>query len=164
MQKIVLAVALAGLSALPLCAQEVPSAEVYGGYQLLYNEGESVHGFTAAFEKNVTSVVGIVGDFGFANDATDSGAEAYSFTGGPRFSFRTDKVKPFGHALFGLYRLAGSSDFLMMFGGGVDFPLSDSVSIRPAQVDLVSSREAGTWNSALRYSAGIVFKLGSQSK
>jgi len=167
MQKIVLAVALAGLFALPLCAQEVPSAEIYGGYQLVHNEGESAHGFTAAFEKNVTSVVGIVGDFGFATDVVESGAEAYSFAGGPRFSYRADKVRPFAHALFGLVRFdadASSNNFGMIFGGGLDISVSESVSIRPVQLEAVSVRLGGNWNTGMRYSAGVVFKLGSLTK
>ena len=51
-------------------------------------------------------------------------------------------------------------------GGGVDVVVNDTISIRPAQFDLLMSRfsfeDISLWESMFRYSAGIVFKFGSK--
>jgi hypothetical protein len=177
------AIALWGLFCASLCAQEYPAAEVYGGYQLLYSEGMSLNGFTTAVEGNVSNYFGIVGEFGLGMKTVsqygiDVSLKEASFMGGPRFSYRADKARVFVHALFGGTRISGGSSvanvnvgvsttgFGMALGGGLDFAAGKSISIRPAQVDLIrihqSVANVSGWENQLRYSAGIVFKLGSR--
>jgi hypothetical protein len=111
-----------------------------------------------------------------------------SFLFGPRFGCRQGRFRVFGHALLGGNRVSrgmtstaiyqdgttnstgyGQSytDLATAFGGGLDVSLGKLISVRPAQLDLLS-----TWRSydthhteynqhQFRYSAGVVFKLGS---
>ena len=58
-----------------------------------------------------------------------------------------------------------SDAFAMAFGGGVDVPVSRTISLRPAEFDYFLTRFTnpftGTNNqNNFRYSAGIVFTLG----
>jgi hypothetical protein len=159
-----LAVALFGLFCMPLFAQDVPKAEVFGGYQLLHSDDASVHGFTGAVEGNLNKNFGIVGDFGFGRK--DS-VNFITFLGGPRANYRADKFRVFGHGLFGMMRMSDSSasdtNFAMAFGGGVDFAANNKISIRPGQLDIMKVKYDGGWSDVIvRYSAGIVFKLGGK--
>ncbi len=182
MKKLSLLVAFAVLVPVALNAQDFPKAEVFGGYRLIHEEDLTLHGFGVAVEGNISRNFGIVGDFGLGmKSVTEYGVDVdmkeFTFMGGPRYSYRTDKARVFVHALFGGTRVSGGSDyqgisvgasstgFSMAFGGGVDISLSKTISIRPAQLDLLTSRwsimgESG-WGNQLRYSAGVVFKLGS---
>ena len=58
------------------------------------------------------------------------------------------------------------NNFGIAFGGGLDIVVNDTISIRPVQIDLLSSRfsieEISIWESMVRYSGGIVFKFGSK--
>ena len=108
----------------------------------------------------------------------DADLKSFTFLFGPRVSYRTERVRPFAHVLFGIHRIGGSAmiegesgseyfnNFGIAFGGGVDFAVNNTISIRPAQIDLLSSRfnvgEESSWENMLRYSAGIVIKFGSK--
>ncbi|MGA2978236.1 MAG: hypothetical protein ABSD76_01475 [Terriglobales bacterium] len=142
---------------LPLMAQGYPKAEVFGGYQYLYNGNSTVNGqnvpnssqsfngwdasITGYFQKHL----GVQGDFGGAY-ATISGVSThvYTYTGGPVVSLNAGgKVNPFVHALFGGIRLGASESgvsisengFTMMFGGGVDVKATKAVAVRLIQAD-----------------------------
>jgi hypothetical protein len=87
-------------------------------------------------------------------------------------------MRVFGEVLVGGLRMSGGTDleglsvsvgttaFSFAFGGGMDYSLNDKISIRPVQLDLIRSRASvlgeTVWGNDLRYSAGIVFKFGSQ--
>ncbi|NLT65146.1 MAG: outer membrane beta-barrel protein [Acidobacteria bacterium] len=185
--------AMAAVLLLPFAAsaQDYPRAEIFGGYQFLREVGTegtgtlNYHGFLTAVEVNAHSNFGIVGEFGlgFADagqDLTESPAEItlkqFVFMGGPRVSYRSDAVRVFGHALFGADRFstgaafsgisenASLTPFMMAFGGGIDFVVNDRISVRPAQIDYVTSRlsfEGVTgWMKQIRYSGGLIFKFG----
>ncbi|MBN2339057.1 MAG: hypothetical protein JXP48_11010 [Acidobacteria bacterium] len=176
MRKSVLIALLVLCSPLVLKAQDTPKAEVFGGYQYLYFEEEGMNGVTAAVEGNVHPNIGIVGEFGLATKSFpgDERFTPVTFMGGPRFSYRGDKFRVFGHALAGGFRYAVSQGdasvsevyFATTLGGGLDVSLSDRISIRPAQVDLINLRvtyeDESNWYGELRYSAGIVFKFGKR--
>jgi len=109
----------------------------------------------------------------------------YLFMGGPRFSYGAQKGRAFFHYLVGGMRMnatgsasglsAGTtfSGFAMAIGGGVDISLNDKVSIRPAMLDWLRVRSSektiagvtipAMWGNQIRYSAGIVFKLGKKT-
>jgi hypothetical protein len=169
------------ISVLPAIAQDVPKLEVYGGYLLIHEEGVTTNGFLGSVEGIINKNIGIVGEFGYgAQTQKPSGnsikLKEYNFMAGPRFSYRAEKFRIFTHALFGGNRMSASqtmsipgwesgasTDFAMAFGGGVDISASKLISIRLAQVDLLTTRwniaqESG-WSNQLRYSGGIVFKF-----
>ena len=103
---------------------------------------------------------------------------------GPQFKVRDHRIQPFAHLLLGgahtdIFDIAlklcqptagrcsapTANSFAMDFGGGVDIPIVNAISIRPIQVDYLLTRFnnpfTGTSNqSNFRASAGIVFTLG----
>ena len=172
---------------IPAFAQDVPRAEVYGGYQLLYDvgttedgvQGASYHGFTAAFEDSIASYAGIVGEFGFNKHTEMYGAadswKNFSFLFGPRITAcRTEQFRIFGHLMFGAnlstisapesYESKWSLGYAL--GGGMDVVINKMISVRLAQIDLSGERTStddfGPWSNHFRYSGGVVFKFGSR--
>ncbi|MBN2318552.1 MAG: outer membrane beta-barrel protein [Acidobacteria bacterium] len=196
MKKLLVAVALFSLFCIPALAQDTPQVEIYGGYGLLHDTGITLHGFQAAVEGNINKNFSIVGEFGYGQkDVTDevnfladlfdigegiedANLKSFTFLVGPRVSYRTERVRPFAHVLFGIHRIGGSAtvegesgseylnNFGIAFGGGLDIVVNDTISIRPVQIDLLSSRfsieEISIWESMVRYSGGIVIKFGSK--
>jgi hypothetical protein len=111
--------------------------------------------------------------------------KSYSYMVGPRFSYRSGKARAFAHVMLGgVYEKAkfssvmigvGSSsrtdnNFLLAFGGGLEVKINNRVFVRPAQLELlekyntVPGSKSATWDSGLRYSAGLVIQLGSKGK
>ncbi len=185
MRKLWFAIAICGLFCMPLFAEEYPTAEVYGGYQVLIpNLGDNMHGFAAGAEYNFSPVLGIAGDFGFGKKTVNNPGYSivnkdYSFMAGPRLSYRAAKARAFAHVMIGgdhvtsklhsvliglLPSAAGETNFRMAFGGGLEFNLTDRLAVRPAQLDLLELYNHGSFDTGLRYSAGLVFKIGSKGK
>lgn len=106
---------------------------------------------------------------------------------GPQFKVRSHRVQPFAHLLVGgahtnIYDLAikplcqptgGScttsaptaNSFALDFGGGVDIPIVNAISLRPVQVDYVLTRFSNPFTGSniqnnFHASAGIVLTLG----
>ena len=171
------------LMSMPLFAQDVAKAEVYGGYQLLRHPGGEgydsymINGFLASVEGNVKPYFGIVGEFGYGRKSWDEYNETENFTTflfGPRFGYRTEKFRVFGHYLLGGLRYSDSydgesysdSNFAQAVGGGIDITVNKMISIRPAQIDMISIKwsdgDYSEWENVFRYSGGIVFKFGSK--
>jgi opacity protein-like surface antigen len=108
----------------------------------------------------------------------------YPILFGPRVSYRGDNFRIFGHYLLGFAKTTwdykyweegegyyeetgseGDTNFAQAVGGGVDISLSQTFSIRPVQFDWISIRVSdgdSTWINGIRYSGGIVIKLGSR--
>jgi opacity protein-like surface antigen len=146
-----------GFLSLPLWAQDNPKAEVFGGYQYLYNgnstiNGQSVPNSSQSFngwEASVTGYfhryLGIEGDFGGAYDTVGAAStHVYTYTAGPVVSLNArGRVNPFVHALFGGVRVSASDSavsisengFAMLFGGGVDVKATKIVAVRLIQAD-----------------------------
>jgi opacity protein-like surface antigen len=112
------------------------------------------------------------------------------FLFGPRFSYRQGRFRIFGHALLGGNHVnrgintistyqdgsqtrseygQGYTSFATAFGGGLDISLGKSISVRPAQLDLLSTyRSYDTHHTEynqyqFRFSAGVVFKCRGRS-
>jgi len=146
-------------------------------------------GFQANAAINATEYFGIVGEFSFYQDTERW--EEFSLTGeckwrlmpvvfGPRFSYRGDRVRVFGHYLLGFVNASyldkddegtvwediSDTNFGQAIGGGIDIAVNDTVSIRPVQFDFLSTRLSydgeSMWNHAIRYSGGIVLKFGNR--
>ncbi len=140
------------------------------------------HGVAAEVVANVHRNVGVVANFSatFAGhdfvDARsgrtfDARLQRYTLLFGPRFNWRTSRFIPFAHALFGAshYRANFKNDdfscpdtsetaFAMGFGAGFDIKASDSIDIRPIQVDYIPIFWDRRREDGLRFSAGVKFK------
>jgi opacity protein-like surface antigen len=149
----------------------------------------SLLGWNGGLTANITPNFGITSDFSgyyrklqadLDGDDVSANANLHGFLFGPRFSGSGPKARPFAHALFGLGRVAGSASvdgddadfsntgFAMAFGGGVDFVITEKVSIRAIQFDYFPTRQSGeninqskslTLNN-FRFGTSIVFSLG----
>ncbi len=103
-------------------AQDVPKAEVWGGYsfwgflgpdpeeyEVLGIDPPNSNGWTAGAVFNITPAFGLeiegsgayTGIDNVLDSAVDIKGSSYSFAGGPRFTARNEKVNPFVHALIG---------------------------------------------------------------
>ncbi len=145
--------------------QDVPRAEVFGGYSYLNVDTKGVtdrvnaNGWEASGAFNFNRWFGAEGDLAShyngdcaGLDALISGASCrhFSFMGGPRFTYRLTKFTVFAHGLFGGGHLSGSTSdtgipdvtlsasetkFAMAAGGGLDYNFQNHISIRFGQVD-----------------------------
>lgn len=189
MKKLVLiAVLLLGFSAMAM-AQDVPMAEVFGGYSFFRcDAGDDVscnfNGWNAAaafnLNNNWSGVIDISGHYGWYGPTVVSvrgtntyinwyDVKSHNILFGPRYNLRMEKFTPFAHALFGLNHVNPESydsvqnNFAMAFGGGVDVNINDRISLRPAQLDYMTTRVVGAdWSNNFRFSAGVVFKFGKR--
>jgi opacity protein-like surface antigen len=169
MKKLLAVLVLLGLCCIPALAQDNPKFEVFGGYSRIVGD-DGANGFSASVEARIRGPLGVVGEFGYFDMATEG---RYSFLAGPRISYRKDKLyRPFGHVLLG--GVNGGSDegypddtlFTVAAGGGVDMIINERFSVRPLQIDVVGVRykfeNVTSWTSDFRYSAGFVVKFGSE--
>jgi opacity protein-like surface antigen len=143
-----------------------------------------LNGWDASVAFNGNKWLGFVADFGGYYGTLDTSysyppgvkswadISIHSIMVGPKFTLHRGAVAPFVHALFGYARIKArelgddyvESDFAMALGGGLDVNLSSRVSIRPAQLDLFTTKSATTGGFAdhFRFSTGFVLKLGKR--
>ena len=179
----------AGVAASAQEIAETPKAEIGVNYTYIrVNPGGSLGGFnenggSAYAEYNLNKVVGLVADLGGTYAGTVNGIavdqKAFDYLFGPRFNLRHSRYTIYAQTLFGGERLStgfnpGASGFLAgsqnnfaaAFGGGVDIALTNHIAVKPIQVEYLMTQVApGTLSyvqNNLRYSAGIVFRLGSK--
>ena len=174
---------------LPAFAQDVPKAEVFGGFSLLHLSagGElKPKGWQASGAYNFHKAVGIVLDTG-AQYQIESGfrQHVYEYLIGPRYNIRQDNVTYFIDTFAGgLYFSAKDkstppnkfheNDFLLAIGGGVDVK-AGPVKIRVFQFDWLPARSfakktaAGTvierarWDKGVsRWGFGVVYPFGKK--
>jgi opacity protein-like surface antigen len=164
-----------------------PTAEIFGGYSYLNIEGDllavdrqGLHGVGFSFAGNLSKTFGIVGDFSFhKKEIVDIGTfeadvSAFHYLVGPRFSWRSDQVTAFGHALVGGVRTKieatgfgdeSQTDFVLGIGGGLDVNVTRNVAIRVFQGDYLPTRVDDfngdkRWANHFRAQAGIVIRFG----
>lgn len=146
-----------------------------------YNE----NGGSGYVEYNLNKVFGVVADLGANYVGTTSGVAlnntSFDYLFGPRVNLRHSRLTVYAQTLFGGQRvtngfssgsfnplLAGSqNNFAAAFGGGVDIALTNHIAVKPIQVEyLMSQFSPGNGfnfvQNNLRYSAGVVFRLGSK--
>jgi hypothetical protein len=178
-------VILAGLLAIGSTAraQEVstPKYEVGLNYSWLHVNAASDdyertgNGGSGYFEYNVNSIVGLVGDFGgYANTRQGLDDRLLTYMFGPRFNWRHARLTPYVQFLFGgAYLWSGANygttknSFATAAGGGLDYRLTDHIALKPIQVEYVmtqinSTSGFGSHQNDIRYSAGVVLRLGSK--
>lgn len=171
-------------------AQDIPLAEVFGGYSYLnvdtngLSSRQAANGWEAGITANVTRLFAVEAevngyyksyDFDFLGLVEIPGAgnlhvdvTDYSFMGGPRLNLRP----VFVHALIGEDHLTGSARGVSAsqdglagaFGGGIELRLTPHVSIRPS-ADYVFTRHNIFGGSAFtqnnfRVGVSIAFGFG----
>ncbi len=155
-------------------------------------EGVNGHGFTVSVAGNLNKNVGLVGEFGrqsaserinlrdFFGDPTlpnvtiEAKASLATYVFGPRFYARSDRITGFAHALAGGARGRGEASasgvsgglsdtgFALTLGGGIDINAGKYIAIRVGQFDYLLTRVFDGSQHNFKYSAGLVFKLGSR--
>src|SRR5215212_8448625 len=104
MRRAICAACLAVLAAVSAAAQEeVPKAEVFGGYSWA---GGDFHGWGGSVTGNVNRWFGVTADFSGHYSDGEPGVvrerqRAHSFLFGPRLSLRRKRTNAFAYALFG---------------------------------------------------------------
>jgi opacity protein-like surface antigen len=140
----------------------------------------SMNGWDASIAINANKWAGFVVDFGglygspWEVEIDDVSIHAHSIMIGPRISVRQGKITPFFQALIGYAHVTAeeltvnvysANNLAIALGGGVDINVNDRIAIRPAQLEyftIRSGESTGNFSDNLRYSAGIVFKLGKR--
>jgi hypothetical protein len=165
-------------------AQEIstPKFEVGVNYSWLHVNSANFdlqrtgNGGSGYFEYNLNKTVGLVADFGgYANTRTGIDDKLLTYMFGPRFNWRHSRLTPYAQFLFGggyvWNNPAGVSTtqnaFATAAGGGLDYQLTNHMAIKPIQVEYVmtqidSARGFGSHQNDVRYSAGIVFRVGAK--
>jgi len=193
-----LGLSLLFLASLLTAAQDTPRFEVFGGYsyanasRTFAVDRPSLNGWNAALTVNANRWLGVVGDFsGYYGSPSISIAtpvvclappcprpqvnfdtKVHTFLLGPQVSFRTRRVTPFAHALFGLGRTSVHIDspfstvgtisnnaFAMALGGGVDVNINSRLAWR-VQPDYLQTDFLHQTQKNFRISTGPVFKFG----
>ena len=173
--KIFCSIALVVVTLQPTVAQDVPRAEVFGGYSWA---GGNFHGWNASVTGNITKRFGVVADFsghyGSELDGVSIQEDAHSFLFGPRFAFRRKRLTPFVYALFGATRFHESATisghhisdsdtgFSSAVGGGLDVKVNDRVAIRAFQLDYFRPNFFGEAHNRGRLAFGVVLRLGKK--
>jgi hypothetical protein len=159
---------------------DAPKVEVFGGYSWYHPGGvlpggaavntkapDFNKGWGAQFTYNLNNWAGLAIDG--SGHYGDNSYSAHSLTFGPQFKLRTEHVTPFVEALLGVQHYApqhfpnqNSATFIV--GGGLDYPVTSRLSIRPFQVDYVNTyynrlSNGNTFNG-VRLQAGLLFKFG----
>jgi opacity protein-like surface antigen len=169
MKKILLAGTLAVLLILPAVAQDTPLVDVFGGYSYLHSDpGALPAAHTSGWEASVTynwnDWLGLKADVD--GHYCCDGQKMHDFLFGPEFTLHRGKIRPYVHALGGVS--VGRSDtfsedvWAVAIGGGVDWRVSDRMSIRVAQADWLGAHYGDEVRNNFRFSTGLVFHFGKK--
>ncbi len=164
-----------------LSAQELPKAEIFGGY--LYTRAGvnptttvNANGYGASVNGNISQLLGITVEanqqFG-TSGATDF--EFRFFGVGPQFSYRKqERFTPFARFLVGDARFGSrlnpdvatlryhENTLALVFGGGIDVKLHSMIAVRAIQADYYSTGFSKDRHGNLRLGFGIVLRLGNK--
>lgn len=139
------------------------------------------YGGSGTFVYNFNSMFSGVADLGGYHNTVDFHYNPTTFTYlfGPRVTLRRSRVMPYAQVLFGGARQwtsfvdpttlasAPENGFAAAFGGGMDVRVKDHILVKPFQMEYLMTQVSNPWSTAgtqngLRYSAGVVFTLGSK--
>jgi len=130
-----------------------------------YGLGMALNGWTASASAGVLSRLQATGEFG---SYSARGVSLKSFLGGPQVRFHIYRFEPFVRGLFGISHTAVNShgvgsSFTIATGGGVNFPITDQLSIRALQVDYYRPY-GGYYRAAdfLRVGFGVSYQFGTR--
>jgi opacity protein-like surface antigen len=166
-------------------AQDAPRVEIFAGYSYLNLDTEgagnrlNMNGWEASAAFNFNHWLGAEGDFsghykGNCGGVSELTCKDFSFMGGPRVTYRSNRITGFVHGLFGAdngslnFQGASVSDtpFALAAGGGVDYAATNRISIRVAQVDYFMTEHFKAFGvphqNNVRVSSGVVFTFGGE--
>jgi hypothetical protein len=168
MKKLMMAVLVFSVLTTVAHAQATPVADVAGGFsviQVAKGFNVTAYGGSGSVALNVNNWLGAVGDFGiYYASAFAPGPAAGTYTFGPRFSYRHwGRFTPFAQALLGGVRYANNG-LAFGAGGGADIGLDNGgrFALRP-QVEYFGFRANGNTTDTVRFSVGVVFRIGKKS-
>lgn len=159
---------LLALARTDAAAQDVPRAEVFGGFSYLrtpISMGFNLVGWQAGPDINFSKNVALAFDFGGQyRSFFGIRVSQYEYAAGPRFKYRRGRTAFFVHGLVGGDAAHAQSNtqgaLLFGAGGGVDLNLNDRLAIRVMQFDSLHDYTRNFWGHALRVGIGLVFKAG----
>lgn len=148
----------------------------------------SLNGWDASLNVNLDRGFGLEADFsghyrGDCEGVNSVTCKDLSFMGGPRFSYRIGKITAFTHGLFGgdtasasvggsvvgisdISLSASNTSFALAAGGGLDYAVTNRISIRLGQADYFLTRHFNDVGipsqNNFRVAAGIVFTFGGE--
>ena len=148
---------------------------VFGGYSFLRDRSDGVNfgtGWTAAVARQFNETIDLVGEISGSHKSESllgvslASASVYTFAAGPRYIYQMPNFRAFGQVLAGIQNVHGSvlgvsdssTGFAVLPGGGVDVPITKTLSVRVG-ADLPVVRNAGEWFSEFRFKTGIVYAL-----
>ena len=147
-------------------AADYPTHELFLGFRYMNIEGDlNGYGWGTSYAYNFNKYFGLAGQIGGVYGSHNgSGFDLHDFLVGPRLTARGDQLNLFGHALIGggvasASSLGSGGGFVFAVGGGLDYNLNKSLSLRLAQVEYVGLVDGGMANS-VRVQTGVVFKFG----
>jgi opacity protein-like surface antigen len=149
-------------------------------------EDSNLHGWEVSATKNFTRYFGVEvdvsGHYGTRDERDlniippidpvfipEVKTSAFNYMIGPHFGADVGKARPFAHALIGgtterfnINGFGNGSDTSLSatFGGGLDFQLTKSISIRAIQADYILTTFGPNNQNNLRLSTGVVFTFG----
>jgi opacity protein-like surface antigen len=153
---------------------------------------DSLYGWEGSFTVNAneyaSAVIDISGLYYSAADQEIAPTSIHNFLVGPQIKIPKfgERFVPFVRALFGLGHVRFADDlvipgegeeddiplndegqlndngFTMAFGGGLDIPLNERMSIRPAQMEYMMHRLDGEFINSFRFAAGVIFNIGER--
>lgn len=140
------------------------SNNYYNGWEAALTWGAEARGL------GLRPFFGLTADFSGHYGIFDSQSSRYSFLFGPTVAFHLPKLRPFGHALFGVTKQTSSGGYSpynfnaleIALGGGLDWNLSHRFALRLVQADYEWQRSPTSGLPAphgFRLSAGVVFKF-----
>jgi opacity protein-like surface antigen len=163
---------------------DIPRLEAFGGYSFLSADWaplasrSGVHGWNGSAAFNLNPWLGVEGSATGSYQHNCVGASGLNctiltFMGGPKITVhRGTGITAFTHGLVGLgsltMSLTGSPltwrDLAWAVGGGVDYAVTNRISVRVGQVDYLQTQLfqslGGTHQNDIRASAGIVLRIG----
>jgi outer membrane immunogenic protein len=185
---VVLLAALASFGASSAAAQEPAKFDLFGGYSYMYGnvvvtgQGINLNGGGGSFAYNYNKWLGLVFDLtanyqgNVASTGRNLNVTTYLF--GPRISWRkNEKLTPFGQILLGgghgggtLYTagpspLGTQNAFAMTLGGGLDWKVQPSISVRLFDAEYLRTQFNNGVNfsqNSFRLSTGVVFHFGKR--
>ena len=169
-------------------AQDTPKVDLFGGYTYMHGnviitgQGISLNGGSGSVAYNYNRWAGLVFDLGAYHQGNVAGngqtLTVMTYLFGPRITWRkNEKFTPFGQLLLGgghaggtLYTggtspLGTQNCFAMTLGGGVDWKVQSSISVRLFQAEYLRAQFANGSNNQqndFRLSAGVVFHFGKR--
>lgn len=160
--------------AVPLssAAQEVPRAEVFGGYSFARDRGQDTNGWDVCATLNLRGWLGLSADVtGHYTSLGNTDRSRHSVLAGPRVSLRRGRFAPFAYALAGAFHTRSHIEFLtvsfaeretdpgMALGGGLGVRLSERWA-GEVKADYALVRSRGRTDSDPRVFGGLVVRVG----